>query len=579
MTLKGQIKMKTFSLRSKITGSFLAVLLFSSIGIGYYAYYQAVSNIESAVGDTALSIIQSIVNKIDAGDFVRLQSPSDMQSEAYRAMQSDLNSIREATGLRYLYTMRQNEPGAYVYVVDGTPMGDEDFSSLGDPEEEISETMIDCFQGVTGYELGSDEWGSFISAYIPIKDASGSIVGILGADFDASKMVSQLEAFKKRINLIILSVILLGLFLGEGLSIILVRSLNRLKAKAERIQNGDLTVTFEKAGSDEIGVLTRTFENMTGNLVSLTHEIKNNTKTVVSEISNLYLCFSEAEKAAEEISHVITGIADGTSQQTRRMDEVSGSMNEVFEQVKKSAEHADLVSGSSEKASANAVRAMDIFKTSMEKVMSVNRTVDQTALIIQALGEKSKEISSFSDTISKITRQTNLLSLNAAIEAARAGEHGKGFAVVADEVKALAGQSDEASKQIGEIAVCMQTEIDHAIQAIREGAVQANEGVSAVRQVDVYLGELQNSSLEVSKRARVILEAIGRIEEACRGAVHQIHELDDISKSFSAGSRQAASSIEEQTTILQQINGNIDAIKQTTYCLSDVVNKFKIEEA
>lgn len=579
MTLKGQIKMKTFSLRSKITGSFLAVLLFSSIGIGYYAYYQAVSNIESAVGDTALSIIQSIVNKIDAGDFVRLQSPSDMQSEAYRAMQSDLNSIREATGLRYLYTMRQTEPGAYVYVVDGTPMGDEDFSSLGDPEEEISETMIDCFQGVTGYELGSDEWGSFISAYIPIKDASGSIVGILGADFDASKMVSQLEAFKKRINLIILSVILLGLFLGEGLSIILVRSLNRLKAKAERIQNGDLTVTFEKAGSDEIGVLTRTFENMTGNLVSLTHEIKNNTKTVVSEISNLYLCFSEAEKAAEEISHVITGIADGTSQQTRRMDEVSGSMNEVFEQVKKSAEHADLVSGSSEKASANAVRAMDIFKTSMEKVMSVNRTVDQTALIIQALGEKSKEISSFSDTISKITRQTNLLSLNAAIEAARAGEHGKGFAVVADEVKALAGQSDEASKQIGEIAVCMQTEIDHAIQAIREGAVQANEGVSAVRQVDVYLGELQNSSLEVSKRARVILEAIGRIEEACRGAVHQIHELDDISKSFSAGSRQAASSIEEQTTILQQINGNIDAIKQTTYCLSDVVNKFKIEEA
>lgn len=579
MALKGQIKMKTFSLRSKITGSFLALILFSSIGIGYYAYYQAVTNIESAVGDTALSIIQSIVNKIDAEEFVRLQSPSDMQTEAYRAMQSDLNVIREATGLQYLYTMRQTMPGSYVYVVDGTPMGDEDFSSLGDPEEEISETMIDCFQGVTGYELGSDEWGSFISAYIPIKDASGSIVGILGADFDASKMVSQLEAFKKRLNLIILSVILLGLLLGEGLSIILVRSLNRLKAKAERIQNGDLTVTFEKAGSDEIGVLTRTFENMTGNLVSLTHEIKNNTKTVVSEISNLYLCFSEAEKAAEEISHVITGIADGTSQQTRRMAEVSGSMNEVFEQVKKSAEHADLVSESSEKASANAVRAMDIFKTSMEKVMSVNRTVEQTALIIQALGEKSKEISSFSETISKITRQTNLLSLNAAIEAARAGEHGKGFAVVADEVKALAGQSDEASKQISEIAVRMQIEIDHAIQAIREGAVQANEGVSTVQQVDIYLAELQNSSLEVSNRARVILEAICRIEEACRGAVHQVHELDDISKSFSAGSRQAASSIEEQTTILQQINGNIDAIKQTTYCLSDVVNKFKIEEA
>lgn len=579
MTARRHFLKGSWSLRSKLTGSFLALILFSSMVIGYDAYSNAKSNIESAVGDTGLSIVQSIVDTIDRTAFERLQRPSDMGSDYYLALQASLSGIREATGLEYLYTMRLTEGGQYIYVVDGSPMDDEDFSALGDPEEAMSDVMLACFQGHAGYELGSDDWGSFISAYMPIEDASGRIIGILGADFNAEKMVRQLDQFKIHLIMIILGVILIGYLIGEGLSMVLVRSLMRLKTKAELVRNGDLTVEFEKTGTDEIGVLTQTFKNMVGSLLAVTHEIKKNTRNVVLEINGLYQCFREAHQAAEEINHVITGIADGAAEQTSRMDQVSRSMEAVFDQVKKSADHANLVSDSSNKASENAVQAMEIFKTSIEKVITVNRTVEQTSLIIHELGEKSKEISSFSDKISKITRQTNLLSLNAAIEAARAGEHGKGFAVVADEVKALAGQSDEASKQISEIATSMQTEIEHAIKAIQDGAVQANEGVTAVTEVNQYLAALQISSTDGSKRARVILDAIQLIEDACRGVVSEVHELDDLSKNFSVGSKQAASSIEEQAAILQQINGNIDNIKKTTYCLNDVVNQFKIEEA
>jgi iron only hydrogenase large subunit-like protein len=62
--------------------------------------------------------------------------------------------------------------------------------------------------------------------------------------------------------------------------------------------------------------------------------------------------------------------------------------------------------------------------------------------------ELLKEFDTISETILKISKQTNILALNAAIEAARAGDHGKGFAVVANEVKRLADNSSEESKKI-----------------------------------------------------------------------------------------------------------------------------------
>ncbi len=67
---------------------------------------------------------------------------------------------------------------------------------------------------------------------------------------------------------------------------------------------------------------------------------------------------------------------------------------------------------------------------------------------VQMLVQDVGAIGSFLEEIRKISKQTNLLSLNARIEAARAGAHGAGFAVIAQEVKVLAGGTVTLSTNI-----------------------------------------------------------------------------------------------------------------------------------
>ncbi len=195
-----------------------------------------------------------------------------VESPAYQATLQKLKRILDANPpVRFVYIMtRTEEQGIWQFVVDpdaegggqDVRRGQECYPGARYDASRFPE-MMKAFDGPTAdTRLGSDEWGSLLSGYAPIRNQHGEPVAVLGVDVTADDVYAVRRLVHRRGIAVLGAGIAIAVGLGIALSGWITRRIEDLAEGTRRISKGEFTFRVDDSGHDEVAGLASDFNRM-----------------------------------------------------------------------------------------------------------------------------------------------------------------------------------------------------------------------------------------------------------------------------------------------------------------------------
>jgi methyl-accepting chemotaxis protein len=421
------------------------------------------------------------------------------------------------------------------------------------------------------------------------KMVSGPDSGVLGYTFNNAKRITGYKKLPngwiyatlvleknlmKEVNLqmlisvsITIVAIVLGVIVALFISrVFVVKPINFIVDKAEKIASGDLTVRIDYSSKDEIGKLAAALDKMVLALKEIATTIERDSQTVKQEASQVAAVSEEVSATIEELTAQVDSVNSNVNNASAAIEEMTSGIEEVAASAQNVAHASQKLSQEAQKVSQLANEGQKAILSIADVIVQTREKADVTFQIVEKLSESAKNIGEIVDTINSIAEQTNLLALNAAIEAARAGEAGRGFAVVADEIRKLAEESKQATQNIANI-----------LRGIVDNSMKASD---ATKETVEIVNKAYSESGLVKSQFEQILQSIVRMsqmtENLAASAQEQSAAAEEMSSAMDSASKSMVSVVEQMNEVTMAIKQQADAISnvaRTAENLDDIAEK------
>lgn len=535
----------------------------------FFPMYQGDDLVGIFAADLKLDYLQSLIEQfsdVENGEYSFV-----IDGEGVVVAHPDSTQIEELYNYKlFTKTVSQKDEA-------GQPLTDEQGNILTQEQtitvsEDYKEIILDVMAGNSGSSRMKNDGTTYFVSYasIPLKGESDSwSVITLHKESAAMAPVYRVIAIAAAVDLLVILVAVLVIaFLARKLTQPIVMITELIGEASE----GDFTVQAKENNSNEIGILAKSFNKMTGKISAILTRIAAITGEVVESSGHL----KQIEEEMDATNQAVREIADGTDAQNADVTQVVRQEEELGEKFGQLQEKSELLLVDAQNTIISGENGMKSVAELKKQNETASERMAEAYRKIMELEQQSKKISGILNTITEISSETSLLALNASIEAARAGEHGRGFAVVAESIGKLAADSSSAATDIEKIIaeLCKNVlETVENMEFIRTGMEEQTQVVDTVQNTFADFNALAEKTRESVKDMEKL---IGEIHECDSSIVIAVERIRNISANTANLTEKAAAYLEKQLDGIRNVASRIDHLSTVSEEMEQEMTKFKL---
>jgi len=596
---------------TRITLSLALLWLLGSSALLFLSYGQSKGMLLEGIRTRARDYAALGVMSFSSEDHASLRGPDDEASEAAARVTAALQLVHASgSDIKFIYTVRKGKEGKVVFVGDAEKI-EEERVHIGDAYDDatplLARSVDELLAAIAEKDFYTDQWGTVLSAYAPIRTPDGMQDGVFCVDISLESVLKTTRNLLWRLILFsaLLSLLIIPLAIAISRSIVIpIKDCVRFTsffASCDFSEN--IPASFLRRG-DELGDLAKAYDGMTRNVRSLLSSIKKETASLGMDGDRLSANMMETASAMNQITSTTAGMKQKTLEQTTSiaetqamLEQIQGHILRLNSLIENQASCVAESSSSNEEMVANIRSVVGILQKSyqtMEQLLEASESGKEGILEVSSLmaniEKDSNGLMEAIEVIQNIAGQTNLLAMNAAIEAAHAGEFGKGFSVVADEIRKLAETSAGEGGTISKVLSGLKTQINTA-------AISSNKTQERFERILALLSEVRNREVIIKNAmdeqdvgSSQVLDAMREINGITTrvkdGSVQMLSGSDEvlremkrltgIASQMSGGMDEIAMGTEEINLAVQGVNEIAGSTKGSIKRLSEEVDKFKV---